>query len=238
VRDAREALDNIVGSDRNTVRLSADTLRGDYLNPLQQAVNDAKDPRVVEALVNAKNILINKSRNAKLSADELQTLKDIDSRYFDLMRLKESGEANLTGVNIGKLSQSYQNAPGMDIMGATNKTNDELIGPAVRVLGATPRQDEARTMLNITKRILQGSAAASLGTVAPVTTAVSAPLYGLSAMGQTPWGARALTGQNPTQKALKEALESNATNEVSLANLLRALRDNSSTLGASLTTGQ
>ena len=235
VSDARQALDNIVGGDTHTAQITADQMRGEYLNPLQTAINDSKDPKVIEALVNAKNVLTNRARNSQLSPDELQQLSDIDSRYFDLMRLKSAGDINKTGVDVNALSNAYQKAPGMDNMGATNATNEELIGPLVRTLGRTPRQDEARTAL-----INAGRAAALVGAghvLGPGSLAV-APLYGLSALGQTAGGARFLAGANPWQQSLRDALESPTTSSPTMANLLRTLRDNSSNLGASINAAQ
>ena len=232
--EARGILDNIIGSDRNAVRLRADTLRTDYLDRIQSAISPSNDPLINEALLNAKNVLIQKSRNARLSPQELSALGEIDARYYDMMRLKDatSGAARSeTGVDIKKLADAYGKGPGADIIGATNATNETLVGPLVRTLGATPRQDEARTLLNIAKRT---AAAGAAGATIPQ---IAAPLYALSAAGQTSKGAKVLFGQTDAQRALKAALESPQTDEVNAANFLRALRDNSSTLGAGLTPG-
>lgn len=227
--DARSVLDNIIGSDRNSTRMGIDRLRSDYMDPIQQAIADAKDPLVEKALVNAKNVLIEKSRNAKLTPEELSTVQYIDKRYFDLQRMREAGDINQEGISISALSNAYKKAPGMNVPGAYNATNEDLIGPAARTLGKTPRQDESRTLLQNIGRV--GAFAGGM-TVAPQITA---PLYAISAAGQTARGAKALTGQYDAQRALKSALESPQTGDVSLANLLRALRDNSSSLGSSLT---
>lgn len=240
--DAMDALNNIVGSDRNPVRMNNGTLRDNYLAPLQQAIDDAKDPRVAEALVNAKNTVIQQSRNSQLKPDELSSLGDVDSRYFDMLRLKEASKgaaSNETGVDISKLANSYGKAPGADVTGATNATNEALIGPLVRTLGATPRQDEARTFMNTMKRIAGLSVAGGATATVPALAAITAPMYGISALGQTAKGSKYLFGQYDSQKALKAALESAQGSDGSvLKNTLRALRDNSSALGASVTAGQ
>lgn len=241
---ARAILDNIIGSDRNATRLSDPTLRGDYLDRIQSAISPSNPQLVNEALVNAKNVITQKSRNARLTPDELDSLKDVDSRFFDLMRLndlRKGGAGHETGVDIRGLANAYGNAPGQDVIGATNKTAQDLVGPLVRTLGSTPRQDEARTALNTIRRIgapvgIAGAAAAT-GSLGPLTAAV-APLYALSAAGQSAKGAKALLGQYPIQQNLKAALESPQTGEFNMANILRALRDNSSNLGAGLTPGQ
>lgn len=239
--EARDVLDNIVGSDRNSTRMNSDVLRKNYLDPMQQAIADAKDPRVSEALVNAKNVIIEKSRNSKLSPDELATLKDIDSRYYDMMRLREASKgaaSNETGVDINKLANSYGKGPGADVIGSQNATNEALVGPLVRTLGATPRQDEARTFYNTLRRIGGMGVAGGATAAVPGLAALTAPAYAISAAGQTAKGSRFLTGQNDWQKNLKSALESPQTSDFDMANILRALRDNSSTIGAGLTAGQ
>lgn len=232
--EARGILDNIIGSDRNAVRLRSDTLRNDYLDRIQSAIQPSNDPLVNEALLSAKNIIVTKSRNSRLTPQELQALQEIDSRYYDMMRLRDASKgagAQETGVDIKRLADAYGKGPGADVIGAANATNESLIGPLVRTVGSTPRQDEARTLLNTGKRIaVAGAANAAIPQLA-------APLYALSAAGQTSRGAKALFGQYDVQKSLKAALESPQTDEITAANFLRALRDNSSTLGAGLTPG-
>lgn len=239
--ESRDVLDNIIGTDRNSTRMNSDTLRNNYLNPLQQAISDAKDPRVEQALVNAKNILIEKSRNSKLTPDELTKLQDIDTRYYDMLRLREASKgaaSNETGVDINKLANSYGKGPGADVIGAQNATNEALVGPLVRTLGATPRQDEARTLYNTMRRIGGMGVAGGASAAVPGLAAITAPAYAISAAGQTAKGSRFLAGQNDWQKSLKSGLESPQTNDFEMANILRFLRDNSSTLGAGLTAGQ
>lgn len=234
--DARATMENILGTDRNAVRMNYDTMRERLLNPLSHETSQANDPMVKQALIDAKNVLIEKSRNSRLTSAEQDTLKEIDKRFFDLKRLEEAGDINQMGVDVNRLSKAYQNGPGMNKPGAINQTNEELVGPLVRTLGKTPRQDEARTAW-----VNAGRAAALFGAgTATGTNAAIAPLYAISALGQTGRGAKALTGQFEAQKALKSALESPQTggmgvDSLSVANLLRMLRDNSTTLGAGLT---
>lgn len=237
--DARGILDNIIGSDTNATRMGNAALRGNYLDRIDTALQGNNDPLVSQALLNAKNILIQKSRNAPLSPDELSQLGSVDSRYYDLQRMRDAatGDSGMkTGINIGKLTRSYGNAAQDDVLGATNDTADDLIGPLVRTIGETPNQNESRSMFIAAKRIaapmLAGAGALSLGAGAGPVAAVGVPLYGLSALGQTAGGARFLTGQQGWQQALKGALDSPQTDDVTFANLLRAARDNTSALGA------
>lgn len=241
---AESILQNVIGADRNAVRLKADTLRKDYLDRIQSEISDSNPRLVNDALVSAKNLIMKNSRDARLTSDELSALRDIDTRYFDLMRLKDvaKGSAgNDTGVPIKRIADAYGKGPGMDIIGAVNQTNEDLIGPAFRVLGKMPRQDEARTgMINLRRAAgltaAAGAGAATIG--AAPTAALIAPAYATSLLGQTRGGSRFLFGQNDWQKNLKSGLNSEQTNELVLANLLRAMRDNSSGVGAGLTVGE
>lgn len=236
--DARGILDNIIGTNRNAVRMKPETLRNDYLNRIQQSISDSNHPLVNEALVNAKNVLIQRSRNAPLTADEIDQLRTIDSRYFDMQRLADvargSPAGHETGIDVSRLARSYAKGPGQDVIGATNKTAEEVVGPLTRTLSMMPRQDEARTLRNNIFRTL-GVAGGSLAV--PGAALVTAPAYAMSLGGQTSLGAKALFGQTGPQKALKDALDS-PMNGDHFEDFLRILRDNSSTLGASLSAGR
>ncbi len=241
---ARGILDNIIGTNTNPTRLRDATLRGDYIDRIDEAIKDTNSTLVNDALTKAKNVLVSRSRNSVLTPEELAHIADIDARAYDVMRLKDAATGRAgqgLGVNVGKLADSYGNGPGMDVIGATNRTNDELIGPLVRTIGSTPRQDESRTLFNTARRIAAplalGGTAAAAGAGAPFLAA-AAPLYALSAAGQSAKGARFLTGQTSGQKALKAALESDPVQGQYVANLLRSLRDNTSTIGAGFTPGQ
>lgn len=227
VKDARKVLDNVVGSDRNSTSMGIDKLQQNYQQPLQTAISDADDDKVKQALIAAKNVLINQSRNSKLSPDELSSLGDVDSRYFDLMRLKEAGNINDTGVDIPKLVKAYEGGPGMDVIGAQNNTNDSLIGPLSRSIGTTQQKEASRTAMNMGRRMIAPGLAVggglATGATGPVA-ALAAPFYGLSALGQTAGGAKYLLGQYPWQKNLSGALDNSA--------LIDALRNGSTNIGA------
>jgi hypothetical protein len=110
----------------------------------------------------------------------------------------------------------------------------ELTSPLARTLARTPNQDQSRSMLISLARM-------GLRNVIPVAVGGAthgvgaAPFYAASALGQTAGGARFLTGQQGWQKSLTNAFDSPATDDVTFANLLRAMRDNASNQGASFT---
>lgn len=232
--DARGILDNIIGTDRNATRMSSDTLRANYLDRIDTAMGGNNDPLVQDALGKAKNILVQRSRNAPLSPDELTALKAVDDRAYDLSRLQDAakGDAGMqTGVNIKALARSYGNNP----QEGGSATADELIGPLSRTLQRAPTQDESRSAFIAGKRIaapIIGGGLSMAAGAGPLFATGAVPLYSLSALGQTAKGARFLTGQTGWQQSLKSGLDSPATNDVDFANLLRAVRDNSSALGA------
>lgn len=204
--DARAILDNIVGSDTNPTRLSGDNLQSNYIDAITNKQMPRNGPLVNDALENAKQVLIQRSRNAALSSDDQALLKSIQDRQYDLARMKElqagkGGESE--GLNIGKLAKSYGDQPDA----ATNATNQELVGPLVRTIGTTPRQDESRQLLVNAKRILGLGATGALTGHLPLAATAGAGLYGLSALGQTAGGARALFGQTGTQQAIRRGLE-------------------------------
>lgn len=209
-REATEALGdigNIMGNPSSNRNVNSDTLIRNYLLPLAREASMKDNPRVQQALMSARDVLINKVRNTRLSPDELALLREIDSRYFDVSRLREvakgaAGEGE--GVSIGRLTTAYSNAPES---AAGNQTLQNLIGPAERVLGYTPTQDKSRTAFITLKRTLPALAAgyAAAGG-APGLAAVAAPIYGMSALGQTKQGAKILFGGTDTQKALAELM--------------------------------
>jgi hypothetical protein len=228
---ARNILDNILGDLPGArPRMSYDAVQSNYLDHIDRAMDNSRNVGpVADALGRARDVLTN-SVESKLKPDELAQLRDIQARQTDVDAMSaltagRGGEGE--GLKIGKLADVYGNLPDA----ATNATNESLVGPLVRTMGATPRQDESRTIKHIAVQMAKG---AGLGTLAHFTgTSVPmAGLYGLSAIGQTAPGAKALLGQYGPQLAAKAALESPTTGEVTMANLLRTLRDRLSAIGA------
>jgi hypothetical protein len=153
------------------------------------------------------------ARNQPLNSAERARIAELDSLNFDLSRMREAtrgANAEDYGMQLSRLSSAYaKNAEGAAKVG--NTTELDLIGPARRVLGATPRQDEARSSLVTARRIaapvlLAGGGAAAGGLTGAL--AVPAALYGVSALGQTARGAKHLLGENDWQKAMAQALRS------------------------------
>ncbi len=228
--EARRVLDNIVGSDTHNARITNRSLQEQYLDPLDHEIGRARDPKVAEALQEAKAILEKKARMAALKPEERATLEDINSRLYDIARMNEAkgADGELTGFKIKQLVKAYGAQPDA----ALNATNQELIGPLGRAMGRAPNQDQSRSLLVNTARVLGG-----LGTAGAVVKGapVMALPYAISLAGQTGKGARALFGQTNAQRKLTSAFDSPATDDVTFANMLRALRDNASNQGASFT---
>lgn len=241
--EAASTVHNVMGDSTNGVRMGHEKLVKDYLDALQQTITDGTPQRVQQGIIAAKNLVLQQSRNSQLTPDELAVMKDIDSRYFDLMRLKDAAAGSAgheEGVPIRKLAEAYARGPGMDQIGARNATSDELVGPAYRMLGKTESENAARgTLLNWRRMAglgTLGTGAALTGLVGPTAAALS-PLYATSIAGQTKAGARALFGDYDWQKALRAGLDSAPTGQLTMANMLRGVRD-SNQLGYVLTPGE
>lgn len=235
---------NIFGPLDQRLRMNHENLMRRYLTAIQENITDNTPEQVRQALVRARTSVLNDSRNSQLSQAERDALDQIDQRYFDFMRLRDAtnGAArNETGINIRSLSNAYQKGPGMEAPGAVNATNEDLVAPAYRALGRTEAASSARGLVGDYKKILGPVAAGSAGLAtigAPATAALLGPLYGISALGQSRAGARFLFGDHNWQQQLGGALNSPQTNQLTMANLLRALRDNSGGIGAGLTPGE
>jgi hypothetical protein len=210
--DAGRAVANVLGNTGDVNRhLGIDKLRDEYLTPLSKAAYAEASDATKERILAARKVIIDQVRNVKLSPTEKQRLGDLDVRNFDVERIREAikGKAGEEeGITLSRLATAY----GKNKM-AGNDTMETLIGPALRVLGNTPRQDEARTAKQIAGRIVGpalglagGAAAVTGGTAGAVLGLPLAGAYGLSALGQTEKGAKALLGQYNSQKQLAELL--------------------------------
>jgi hypothetical protein len=210
--DAGRAVANVLGETGATNRrLGIDKLRDEYLTPLSKAAYAEANDETKQRILAARQVIIDQVRNAKLTKAERARLGELDVRNFDVERIREAVKGKVgeeEGITLSRLATAY----GKNKM-AGNDTMDTLIGPALRVLGNTPTQDEARTAKQIGLRILGGTGALTGGaalTGNPLLAAGIAGGYGLSALGQTEKGAKALLGQYNSQKWLAELLREHA----------------------------
>lgn len=203
---------------QNTVRMSYDKLK-EYRMLMQDAVNSfnsnngVMEQQAKKNLIKAREVFDNLVRDPSLSAAEKAALADIDARYGDFLRFADA--AGSSGFHAkptaARVMKSYENmAPSsMSFARAENDTQRELLEPAVRTMGLTPTQDEARSLVASIKRAgkVLATGAVGAGAVAgnPYGLAL-APAYGISLAGQTKQGARALFGENAWQKALAAKL--------------------------------
>ena len=207
---ASSVISNVMGDAKNNMNVNSETLIRNYLLPLAREASQEDNPMVKKALLNARQVLVEKSRNVRLTQDELDLVRAVDSRYYDLSRLRDvakgaAGEGE--GVPVQRLVSAYANAPKS---AAGNTTMDDLLGPAQRSLGTTPTQDASRTGWATAKRILPlagaAGAAGATGTGVGAAALMAAPVYGLSALGQTRAGAKVLFGGTKQQKEMADFL--------------------------------
>jgi hypothetical protein len=205
---AGKTVANLFGNTGDTNRsMNASTLMDKYVNVLSEKIDIEKDPEIQRRLMAAKNSLINNVRDKNLTPAEAQRLMEINTRNFDLARMKEAtkgASGELEGMSLSKLASAYSKHKM-----PTNTTMDDGIGPALRVLGHTPTQDEARAAKVTGQRILGGILTAggvTAATTGPVIPLGMAGLYGTSLLGQSEKGAKFLMGQTSSQQKLAEFL--------------------------------
>lgn len=190
-------------------------------NKVQDAIDDFSRPsagvnehQARRNMIAVKEKLDALVRDPALSKDELSKLKNLDDRYTDAKRYfgvteTAPGQKNVKPMQL--LREYAAQAPsGDNFSTAVRPMQKEVLNPSVRVM--TPsNQDEGRTGMVTARRILKpalGAAAAggALAGVAPVATVPLAAMYGISALGQTKPGVRALTGDYAAQQQAAEAL--------------------------------
>jgi hypothetical protein len=210
--EAQAAVQNILG-DLPKNAINSTTLQREFLLPLSTAAQKAKSERAKRGILAARDVLIGNVRDPRLSADELDALKKIDIKNYDVNRFKEAAKgagAEKEGISVARLEGAYSKAKPM----VGNTTAEELIGPATRVIGVTPNQEQARSLMaNIRRGVGFGAGAAATGVVSPgigmAAAGILAPAYLTSIAGQTAGGARRLMGQGNRQKQLAELLRNN-----------------------------
>lgn len=198
----------------NNVRLSSSNMQR-QLDMIQDQINrfgtdpGVKPGEIRRGLIAAKEALQNYVRNPGLSADELAKLKALDQRYSDALRFIEAGKG-VSAQQQMKASDLMRGFKSMDPKGgsgfaaAESPMQRELLEPAIRTMGLSPNQDEARAMMVALGRA--GLKTAAGGAAAATAPQLAAPAYGLSLLGQTKQGSRALFGDFEAQKALARAL--------------------------------
>lgn len=186
---------------------------------LQDAIDKFKGDTVFEGeardnLIAAKRKFDELVRDPALSPDERTALADLDQRFKAAQRFFDSAKKSTTkeGVKVSDLLTSYRKLDKGNKMGFARGDDpmlSDLLEPATRVLGLQ-NQDEARSAMVAARRIgaplLKGAAAVGTAAVNPATAIPLSAAYGLSALGQTKTGARAMFGDLPVQKELAELL--------------------------------
>jgi len=200
---------NIIGPDElnlTTRAIPDDELYRNYLSKLNEAARETTNEEVKRRLLDAVKVLRTEVRDKNLTPEGLEALKAIDIKNFDVKRLEEavSGAAGqMRGVSLSKLAEAY----GKNKM-AGNTTMQDLIGPAVRTMGKADLVNESQRQLAMALRLGAAGAAGTAGMTIPGAAVPLAALYGVSALGQTAKGAKALMGQTAAQKKLAELLRS------------------------------
>lgn len=205
--EAGAAVGNIMGDSPVNLRLGIDRLRNEYLTPLAQAREAASNATAAGRINDARDVIKQQVLLKALNPQEQARHAQADTLNFDVNRLKEAvgkfGEDE--GVTLSRLASAYGGKSDAAAKVA-NKTEEELIGPAIRILGRTPTQDEARALKVTLQRMTAPAVIAGTAPVAPAAAAAMAPFYGVSLAGQTAGGAKALLGQTEAQKRFAEIL--------------------------------
>ena len=206
---AAKAAANIIGpANLNTAtrQITDEELYKGLLTKFNEAARETTNDEVKRRLLDSRKVLLEQIRDKALSPDDLTALKAIDLKNFDVKRLEEavSGAAGqLRGVSLSKLGQAYGKG---QMVG--NTTMQDLVGPALRTIGAADARTESQRQLANALRLGGAGAAGTAAMAVPGAAPVLGSLYGISALGQTAGGARALMGQTAAQKKLAELLRS------------------------------
>ena len=212
---ASSQVSNIMGDSATNINVGHRRLREDFLTPLSKAAYAGNNTdEIRRRILAARQVLIDKARTTRLTPEEQARLAELDRLHFDVSRLREAtqgaaGEAE--GIGVNRLSTAYGSMSDA-AKKVGNTTEAELVGPAARILGRMPRQDESRTLYAQVKRAAAPvlgpgliTAAATPGGFVPGVV-LGGGMYGLSLAGQTKTGARVLLGQTGTQKKIAELL--------------------------------
>ena len=210
-REAGEALGimvNALGQSNKNYRMNYDTFLNDVRNKLTNDIFDGAKGDTQSRLLAGRELLDNLVTHKGFTPEELARLREINVRNFDLKRLEEAvrgQSAGKEGLDVNRLAGAYSRMIN-EARNMGNTTFDDLVNPAAQLLSAAPTQDLARA----TRTSVARMAAPIVGTgllygATPAALVGSVPI-GISMLGQTPKGAKALLGQYEAQKKLADAL--------------------------------
>lgn len=208
-------------SSSNNVRMGTDAMSAQRQR-IQDAINQysipnatVSDNQIRRGLVAAKNRFDETVRNTSLSPEELASLSNLDSRYSDAVRVMQAAKSPEAQkqLKVSDMMRAYAQLDptgGIGFAKATAPMQRDLLEPATRTMNLTAA-DDSRAGIAAVKRMVAPFAAGGsvLGGATLGGPAVGVPLaagYGLSLLGQTEQGARALFGQTSAQKKLAELL--------------------------------
>jgi hypothetical protein len=209
-KEAGKIVSNILGPaelNKAPTTISSAEL-SDLTNKLSAAAYESSSAEVRNRILAARNVLIERVRNTKLSPAELERIGVLDSKHFDVKRLEEATKGmrgELEGLSIPALTNAYakKSMP-------SNTTLEDLVAPAARILGPSHAMNESRSQLVSAMRVsapLAGAGAATAYGLPGVVPSL-ASLYGVSALGQTAKGAKILFGETNKQKMLADLVRS------------------------------
>ena len=212
---AAKVMSNRLGDSTTNQRFSMEKFRKEFRNKITRDAMDAAGD-VRDRLLAGREALDNKVTNAALSPDELRRVSELNRLNFDSSRLDEAvagAQAGKEGVDFTRLSAAYDRMRNQGAkLGVTTK--EDLVDPLSRTLSLTPNQNASRSLLISLSRAglplaLVGGAFGGTGGAAG---ALAVP-YGLSLLGQTGKGSKALTGQYEVQKQIAEILRNMKVNQ-------------------------
>lgn len=210
-REAAEALGtmtNALGQSKTNYRMNYDTFLKDVRNKLTDDIFERSQGDTQSRLLAGRDLLDKLVTHKGFTPDELKRLQQVNLRNFDLKRLEEAvrgQSAGKEGLDVNRLAGAYSRMMN-EARSMGNTTFDDLVNPAAQLLSTAPTQDLARA----TRTSVARMAAPLIGTgliygATPAALVGSVPI-GISMLGQTPKGAKALLGQFESQKALADLL--------------------------------
>ena len=165
-----------------------------------------------KSLIKARDKFDELVRDPALSPDEALRLATNDQQYKYFKRLQEASEtaASHKNLRVEHLTQQFaekakQSGDARQFAEMDDPALKHLLEPAMRVIGETPNQNQARAFFTTAKRALM-PVAATAGAFSGGPAMALAPLYGLSLAGQFAPTTRAMFGQTDAQKALAKYL--------------------------------
>ena len=186
---------------------SPEGFREKFRKPISDMAFGEDNPEIKRRLLEGRDLLDKLATNKSLTKPETARLKEINSLNFDANRMEEAaqgGRMSSEGLDISRLNRAYER---MLKQGRSmeNTTYDDIVAPANRVMSSTPNQNTARSWKAAMARTLPIAATTAAGALGGSAAAIPVgAAYGLSLLGQTGPGAKALMGQYGMQKSLAE----------------------------------